>query len=78
VFRNITLPDAASSGGGSNPLDAILNSLPDVSGDWGSGKLLRSNLFTGLLTDDGRLLVGAVSPEKLYAAASDPAAKAGK
>jgi outer membrane lipoprotein-sorting protein len=49
---------------------AMLAKLPKVSGTWGSGKLLTSALFTALLTDDGRLLVGAVSPEKLYEAAA--------
>lgn len=47
-------------------LEAILGALPRVSGPWGSGHLLSSDLFSVLLTDDGRLLVGAVSPEQLY------------
>ena len=47
-------------------LDAILGALPQVSGPWGSGRLLTSDLFSVLLTDDGRLLIGAVSPEQLY------------
>jgi hypothetical protein len=34
-------------------------------------------LFTVLITDDGRLLLGAVSPERLYQAAADPAARLG-
>jgi hypothetical protein len=40
-----------------------------VNGSWGSGRLLRSSLFSVLLTDDGRVLAGLVAPEKLYAAA---------
>jgi outer membrane lipoprotein-sorting protein len=48
---------------------AVLESLPKVSGSWGSGRLLSSSLFSALLTDDGRVLVGAVAPEKLYEAA---------
>ncbi len=52
----------------------ILDALPTVSGSWGSGHLLRSRLFSVLLTDDGRLLVGAVSPERLQEVAGDPAA----
>jgi len=47
----------------------VLDSLPEVSGAWGRGKLLSSSLFSALLTDDGRVLVGAVAPEKLYEAA---------
>ena len=51
-------------------LEAILEQLPEVRGTWGSGRLLTSALFSALLTDDGRLLVGAVTPEKLYEAAA--------
>lgn len=47
----------------------FLDQLPTVSGSWGSGKLLRSALVSALLTDDGRLIVGMVPPELLYAAA---------
>ncbi len=43
-----------------------MNSLPKVSGSWGSGHLLTSALFSALITDDGRVLAGAVAPEKLY------------
>jgi outer membrane lipoprotein-sorting protein len=44
----------------------LLKSLPVVKGTWGSGHLLKSSLFSVLLTDDGRVLAGAVAPEKLY------------
>ena len=54
---------------------AMLEQLPKVSGSWGSGRLLTSKLFSALLTDDGRVLIGAVSPERLYQAAVDPAAQ---
>jgi outer membrane lipoprotein-sorting protein len=47
-------------------LDAILDQLPKVSGTWGSGRLLSSALFSALVTDDGRVFAGAVTPEKLY------------
>jgi len=42
--------------------------LPKVSGSWGSGHLLAGTVFSVLLTDDGRIVVGAVTPEGLYAA----------
>jgi outer membrane lipoprotein-sorting protein len=42
--------------------------LPKVWGTWGSGHLMAGTVFSALLTDDGRLVVGAVSPEGLYAA----------
>jgi outer membrane lipoprotein-sorting protein len=47
-------------------IEGVLGSLPQVSGAWGSGRLLSGSLFSALLTDDGRVLVGAVAPEKLY------------
>jgi outer membrane lipoprotein-sorting protein len=42
--------------------------LPKVSGRWGSGHLMAGTVFSALLTDDGRLVVGAVTPKGLYAA----------
>jgi outer membrane lipoprotein-sorting protein len=54
---------------------AMLEQLPEVSGSWGSGRLLTSKLFSALLTSDGRVLIGAVSPERLYEAVVDPAAQ---
>jgi outer membrane lipoprotein-sorting protein len=55
--------------GAAGQLDAIVGTLPKTSGTWGSGHLLTSALFSALITDDGRILVGAVAPEKLYEAA---------
>ncbi|MFI7058510.1 outer membrane lipoprotein carrier protein LolA [Streptosporangium canum] len=49
--------------------DALLKSAKQVSGAWGSGKVIQTKLVSALLTDDGRLLVGAVTPEKLTEAA---------
>ena len=63
--------DAASMAPG---LAKMLAGLPKVNGAWGSGHLLSGSLFSVLLTDDGRLLAGAVSPERLYQAAADPKA----
>jgi outer membrane lipoprotein-sorting protein len=42
--------------------------LPKVSGPWGSGHLMKGTAFSVLVTDDGRLVVGAVTPEGLFAA----------
>jgi hypothetical protein len=36
-----------------------------VSGPYGSGRLLETELLSVLLLDDGRLLVGAVEPDVL-------------
>ena len=66
-------PEQGAPGG----LTGMLAALPKVSGAWGSGSLLTSRLFSVLLTDDGRILAGAVGPDRLYQAAADPAAKLG-
>ena len=60
--------------GGQPSIAALLRHLPAVSGSWGSGHVLSGNLFSVLVTDDGRVLVGAVRPDRLYQAAADPAA----
>jgi outer membrane lipoprotein-sorting protein len=52
------------------PLGEVLSTVPRVSGSWGSGRLLSGKLFTMLLTDDGRLVAGAVEPQRLYQVAS--------
>jgi outer membrane lipoprotein-sorting protein len=60
--------DALASAQGSEQAGALLQTLPRVSGAWGSGRLLGGTLFSAVLTDDGRYAVGAVRPESLYAA----------
>jgi outer membrane lipoprotein-sorting protein len=57
---------------GTPQLTQVLGALPRVSGSWGSGRLLRSSLFTVLLTDNGRVLAGAVSADRLYQLAGQP------
>lgn len=71
------LTGGAKAGGG---LGVLLRSLPAAHGTWGSGRMLTGKLFSVLLIDDGRVLVGAVSPQRLLQAAADPAAalKAGR
>ncbi|MEU4427925.1 sigma-E factor regulatory protein RseB domain-containing protein [Actinoplanes sp. NPDC024001] len=62
--------DAAKAGAEeSQMVQSFLNTMPKVSGEWGSGRLLSGALFTVLLTDDGRVFAGAVTPEALYAVA---------
>jgi len=46
----------------------LLNSLPEVSGSWGKGRLLSTVLVNAVITDDGRVAVGSVVPESLYKA----------
>jgi outer membrane lipoprotein-sorting protein len=49
-------------------LSGILKALPTTSGAWGSGHVLQGTLFSLVLTDDGRLAIGAVAPDQLYSA----------
>lgn len=46
----------------------FLDSLPKVSGPWGSGRVLAGTAFTAVVTDDGRVAIGAVEPERVYQA----------
>ncbi|MCG5467991.1 hypothetical protein LADH09A_001842 [Micromonospora sp. LAH09] len=62
-------PAAPPAGSPDVDMSKLLGGLPTVSGDWGSGRLFSSKLFSVLLTDDGRVLAGAVTPERLYQAA---------
>ena len=62
-----TLKSSGSSQG-DEQLQAFLRQLPQVSGSWGSGRLLESTAFTAVLTDDGRLAIGSVAPDVVYAA----------
>ena len=59
---------------GAKGMPFSLDSLPKVSGPWGSGHVLRTKLCTLLLTTDGRLYVGAVTADRLTAAAAKPVA----
>ncbi len=61
-----TLPADQQASGQPSQLQGILDRLPTVSGSWGSGHLLSSALFSAVLTDDGRVAVGAVAPRLLY------------
>lgn len=48
-------------------LRALLLATTPVHGDWGSGRLLQTTLFSVLVTSNGQVLAGAVSPSVLYA-----------
>lgn len=67
VEAKLPKPDDSSTEG--KQLDGIVGTLPKVSGAWGSGHLFAGTLFSVLVTDDGRVFAGAVTPEKLYEAA---------
>lgn len=64
------------SGGGSagataDTLGKVVGALPNISGSWGSGRVLAGTLFTVILADDGRIAVGAVAPDLVGAALAD-------
>lgn len=67
-WTTVVVTPAAGEQAASGQLGALLNSLPRVSGSWGSGRLLDGTLMSVVLTDDGRVAAGAVSPDALYAA----------
>jgi outer membrane lipoprotein-sorting protein len=72
-IASLKLPATATAGTKDKDaaqMQAALNILPKVSGTWGSGHLLSGSLFSALVTDDGRVFVGAVTPEALYQAAA--------
>jgi outer membrane lipoprotein-sorting protein len=73
VIATLPEPDAATEQGSQardqlQQLQEAAAVLPQVSGTWGSGRLLTGTLFSAVLTDDGRVAVGAVAPDSLYAA----------
>ena len=49
-------------------LGRVLASLPKVSGSWGSGHLLAGTVFSMVITDSGKVAIGAVTPDVLYSA----------
>lgn len=61
-------PDSRRGEAGALSSDAVLKALPKVSGRWGTGRLFAGTLVSVVVTDDGRVAVGAVAPDRLYAA----------
>jgi outer membrane lipoprotein-sorting protein len=55
---------------GPEVLGAVLGAAHPVHGAWGSGRLLHTSLVSILITSDGHVLIGAVTPSVLYAAAA--------
>jgi hypothetical protein len=60
----------ALGGGTGAVFGALLQSARRVSGPWGSGRLLRTSLVSVLITSQGRILMGGVTPDVLYRAAT--------
>lgn len=66
-------PSGGAPGGGvpgSALAGVLMRSASNVHGAWGSGRLLHTSLLSALITSNGRLLVGAVTPSVLYADAA--------
>jgi outer membrane lipoprotein-sorting protein len=61
------------SGDSGAVINALVKSATRVSGSWGSGRLIKTSLVSVLITDNGRVLVGAVTPPVLYSAAAQVA-----
>ena len=59
-----------SGAGGNAQLSTLLRSAKRVSGSYGSGRVITTALVSALLLDDGRVLVGAVTPAVLEQAAT--------
>jgi outer membrane lipoprotein-sorting protein len=55
---------------GNGPLAQLLAKAPTVQGSWGSGKVITSKMVSALITDDGRVFAGLVTPDTLQAAAA--------
>ncbi|MEU4389438.1 hypothetical protein [Kribbella sp. NPDC023855] len=55
----------------SNPaLDQLLAKAPTVQGTWGTGKIISTKMVNALITTDGRIFAGLVTPETLQSAAT--------
>jgi outer membrane lipoprotein-sorting protein len=63
-----TLPAQYATAATQKQVQTLLGSIPKVSGDWGSGRVVDGTLVSAVITDDGRVAVGAVDPAALYAA----------
>jgi outer membrane lipoprotein-sorting protein len=49
-------------------LASLTRALPTASGSWGTGHVLKGTILTVVITDDGRIAVGAVPPSLVYSA----------
>jgi hypothetical protein len=49
-----------------SPFGLLLRAAKPVHGSWGSGRLLTTSLLSVLVTSDGTVLAGAVTPDTLY------------
>jgi hypothetical protein len=71
-WESVAMIKGAQTAGlaGNGPLAQLLAKAPTVQGSWGKGKVLTSKMVSALITDDGRVFVGLVTPDTLQAAAA--------
>jgi outer membrane lipoprotein-sorting protein len=69
VFKVTGVGSLSDISNRSKDLGVIIGALPQVTGSWGTGRLFRSALVSGLFTSDGSIYLGAVDPDVIYAAA---------
>ena len=67
-WATVAVMDVPESDKPDEQAKVLLDSLPVVSGAWGKGRLLGTSLVNAVITDDGRVAVGSVVPERLYQA----------
>ena len=72
-------PGAGGSGGlaalgvdTGSMFNVFMKTTEHVSGPWGSGRLMQTSLVSMLVTSNGRVLIGAVTPSVLYQAVTQP------
>ncbi|MEI2730693.1 MAG: hypothetical protein V9G08_01535 [Dermatophilaceae bacterium] len=65
---NVPPLSGAATASGTDAVTRVLAGLPRVSGRWGWGHLLEGTLFSAVVADDGRIALGPVAPDLLYAA----------
>ena len=58
----------AGPGSGSGVFGMLQAAMTPISGSWGTGRVLEGTLFTAIITDDGRVAVGAVGADTLQTA----------
>lgn len=70
AVERLSMPQNQNAKGQDRMIAALQKAATPVQGSWGSGRVLRTKLFSALLTDDGRVFVGAVTPDVLTQAAA--------
>ncbi|WP_344232061.1 hypothetical protein [Kribbella hippodromi] len=70
MIRGAQTADLTGNGKLGGQLGQLLAKAPTVQGSWGSGKIVTSKMISALITNDGRIFAGLVTPDTLQAAAA--------